>query len=187
MYKDLFILLFDLIVSPDKAWNKLSGEQDKNNAGFYRNYLYPVLGIIAICSFIGILIVFKKFDVQLALKTVIKDVLTYFAAFFSASWLLSKVLSNYFTFPSGINTSERFVAYSSAPIYITAVFQALFPSLFFIQILNLYSFYVIWKGASIYLHIEERDLTRFTIFAGAIVLFLPPIIGRIIQFLMPGL
>lgn len=188
MFKNLFVLLFNIIVYPEKTWKKLIEETDVNNENFYKSYLYPVVGIIALLSFIGVLISIKQFDVQLALKTVIKDILTYFAGFYLASFCLNKWLIPYFAKEEArMILSERFTGYSSAVIYLAAMISALFPSLFFVQIAVLYSIYIIWKGTIYYLQIEESNWVKFTIFASILIIFTPFLVGTIISFIMPGM
>lgn len=192
MYKRLFILLYELIVHPESAWKGLSGEQDDENRNskneeFYKSYLYPVFGLIALFAFAGVLISLKQFDVPTALKTVIREFLTYALAFYASAWSLQKLLASYFHFPSDRFLSERFVGYASSVIYVTAFLTLLFPSFFFIQFLTLYLFYVVWQGTLVYLRLEEKIWAKFTIFAGILIIAMPELIRLIISLIMPGL
>lgn len=188
MYKKLFILLFGLTASPEKTWKQLSEKQEKETQeDFYKSYLYPIFGIIALLAFIGVLGNLKQFEVAIALKTVIRETLTYFLAFYASSFILTKLLTSYFHFSVTQHRSERFTGYASAPIYLVAMVSALFPSLFFLQILMLYTVYIIWQGAVYYLKLNETNWVKFTIFASISIVLMPGILSFILSLLMPGL
>lgn len=187
MYKSLFILLFDLITRPEKAWVSLSEKQDKNNEEFYKSYLYPVFGLIAFFAFVGVFFHLKSFELQIALKTMLREILTYLLAFYCASLALSKISASYLKVTIEIPIAERFVGYSSALIYVVAMLYALFPSLFFLQIIIFYVIYVIWQGAVFYLKLDEQVWIKFTIIAGALIIILPFIINFLISLIMPGM
>ncbi|GHT10422.1 hypothetical protein FACS189432_06810 [Bacteroidia bacterium] len=187
MYKQLFILLFNLIASPVKTWEGLAEEQDTNNENFHKSYLYPIIGIIALLSFLGVLAYLKNFDLQIALKTVIKVTIVYFAGFYLEAYCLFRILPKYFGQEVKMYICERFTGYSSAVVYTVAMVAALFPALFFIQIFIFYAVYLIWLGATHYLQIKEEYLTKFTIFASILILFSPLLIQWLISLLMPGL
>jgi hypothetical protein len=193
MYKNLFILLFNLISTPGKTWKELVEEQDTNNENFYKSYLYPIIGIIALLSFFGVFFYERgngmeaKEISELALKTVIRECLAYFAGFYLAAYGISAILSKYFKQEVKIQLCERFAGYSSAVIYVVAIIYTLFPTLFFIRISIFYAVYTVWMGAIHYLGIKEEYLTKFTIFAGILIIFSPLVIQKILSLMMPGL
>ena len=188
MYKQLFLLLYRLSVYPEKTWKELSGKQEEySREEFYRGYLYPLFGLIALFSFIGVFISRKEFVVDVALKMMIKDLLTYFSAFYLSSFALTKLLISVFRFPAERYVVERFTGYSSAVIYLVSILYSLFPSFFFLPILMLYTVYIIWQGAVFYLKLDESNWVKFTIFASVLIILLPKILDFIIALIMPGL
>ena len=187
MYKKLFLLLFGLIAHPEKTWEELSENQQKDQEEFYKSYLYPILGIIALCAFVGVLLSRKEFEVAIALKTLIKDILAYFGAFYASSYIITKLLSSYFHYPATRQLSERFVGYSSALMYLVAMLYSLFPSFFFLQIILLYAIYIIWQGTVYYLKLDETNWVKFTIFASVSIILMPGILTFLISLIMPGL
>jgi hypothetical protein len=187
MLKQLFILLFTLITDPNKAWNQLAEKQENRNEDFYKSYLYPVLGWITLLSFAGTLFSIEKFDVQIALKIVIKQIAVYFGGFYLASIVLSEGILPRFKEAKDIHLCERFVGYSSALIYAVAMLKSLFPSLFFLSLIVLYSVYMIWVGAVNYLKISEEDLVKFTVLSATIILLSPVVLNFLIEWLIPGM
>ncbi|MDR3218652.1 MAG: YIP1 family protein [Dysgonamonadaceae bacterium] len=194
MYKRLFILFFNLISHPVQSWKEKAEEQDTNNENFYRSYLYPVVGTIALLSFIGIFFAGRapnievKTIIEQALKAVLREALAYFAGFYVASCLLSLILSKYFACEPGKYVCERFTGYASAVVYAVAMVSALFPFLVFIRYLfMLFAAYTVWQGAIHYLRIKAEYLTKFTIFASILIVLSPLLIQRLLLVMMPGL
>ncbi|MDR3340124.1 MAG: YIP1 family protein [Candidatus Symbiothrix sp.] len=194
MYKRLFILLFNLISHPAQSWKEQAEEQDINNENFYKSYLYPVVGTIALLSFLGNLWAGMAPDlavkniIEQALKTVLREALAYFAGFYLVSYLLSLILSKYFACKPGKYICERFTGYASAVVYAVAMASALFPFLLFIRyLLMLFAAYTVWQGAIHYLRIKEEYLTKFTIFASILIVLSPLLIQRLLLLMMPGL
>ncbi|MDR1436622.1 MAG: YIP1 family protein [Candidatus Symbiothrix sp.] len=187
MLKELFVLLFRLITEPRKTWERLAQKEEKRNEDFYKNYLYPVFGIVALLSFVGILFSVGKFDIQQALKTVIKQIAVYFGGFYLASFILSEWVILRFKQRKDLLLAERFVGYSSALVYVVAMIKSLFPSFFFLLLILLFSSYIIWQGAIRYLEIQEESLVKFTITASMVILLSPVAIEYAIFLLLPGM
>jgi hypothetical protein len=180
MLKQLYLLLSGLIIAPEKTWRTLAEKHELNNEDFYKSYLYPVVGIIALTSFCSVWIGTRDFQLQIALKTVIKETVAYFGGFYLAAYGLRRLSGKYFGLTSDLQRFERFTGYSSAMIYAVACITALFHFLFFLQIFILYTVYIVWHGAGIYIPVKENYLTKYTIFASAIIILSPSVI-RIIM------
>jgi hypothetical protein len=187
MLKQLFILLFKLIVEPGKTWDQLAVKEEKKNEDFYKSYLYPVLGIIALLSFVGILVSGGQFEVQNALKMVIKQIAVYFGSFYLASLFLSEFVMPRFKRTKDTCLCERFMGYSSALVYVIAMIKSLFPAFSFLLLILVYSVYIIWEGVVRYIKMEEENLVKFTVWASLIILFSPVLIEWIINLFMPGM
>lgn len=187
MLKQLYLLISGLLVAPEKTWRTLAGKQESNNEDFYKSYLYPIIGIIALMSFWGVWIGTKDFQLQTALKVVIKETIAYFGGFYLAAYGLFRLSGKYFGITADFQHFERLTGYSSAVIYVVACIGALFVSLFFLQIFILYTVYIVWHGSGIYMRVEENHLTKFTIFASAVIILSPVVVRMIMTLIMPGL
>lgn len=181
MFKRIIQLLFKFILLPAKTWRNVSGKEDTDNDLFVKNYLYPVFGIIALASFLGIFISKREFDVELALKTTISITLTVFLSFYLASFLLNEFIRRKFRIEVQTYKTQRFVAYSSSLIYIIYIISSLVPSLFFIKIIALYTFFIIWTGADSFMEIDGDKKLNFTIFAGLIIILSPYLLETILS------
>jgi hypothetical protein len=187
MFKRIFILLFRLVIEPEKMWIELSEKQEGNNEDFYKSYLYPVFGMIALLSFVGVFVSFESFNFQIALKAVIKQMIIYFGGFYFASYVFTDFVIVKFTEKKDKFLCERFVGYSSALVYMVAMILSLFPGLFFLLLLILYSVYIIWHGIVHYIKIKEENWMKSTIYSSIVILLSPILIGFLIDFLLPGM
>ncbi len=187
MLKGIFDLLIKLIAQPAKAWNSLSDKQETDNESFFKSYLYPLFGIVALLSFVGIFLTYKEFNLQLALKTCIRLLVTVFVGFYLASFFLSETMTRMFNRSGELKLCQRFVGYSSSIIYILSMILALFPEFFFLYVFLFYTIYIIWEGAIPYMNIDENQQLKFTVMASLIVLACPYLIDMVMYMLMPGL
>ncbi|MDR0427696.1 MAG: YIP1 family protein [Dysgonamonadaceae bacterium] len=188
MYKQLFILLYKIITVPASTWKFLSEKQDnKDNETFYKGYLFPVIGIIALLSFMGVIISLQRFDVQQALKITLKEIMIYGGSFYLVSFVLSEYVYPRFGLKKNKRSAELFTGYASSPIYVIAMLKTIFPALFFLEILSLYTIYVVWTGAAYFLNIKEEQWIKFATFAGLLIVMTPFLLNFLINLLMPGM
>ena len=190
MLKELFERLYRIIFQPAKTWNILAdekGEEIIDNNSFLKTYFYPVISIVALLTFVGVFFHKKEFDVQLALRLTIKVLIVLFAGFYLASFLLSKAMERFFLTKDSYKLCQRFVGYSSALVYAMYMVWAIFPDYGFLKLLLLYTIYVVWEGAPVYMQIPENERNKFTAIASAIMLLSPFIIENIMFLTMPGM
>ena len=190
MIKELFERLYRIIIQPAKTWNILADEKEEeiiDNNTFLKTYLYPVIGIVALLTFAGVFFHKKEFDIELAFRLTIKVLITLFVGFYFASFLLSKTMEHLFFKENSFKLCQRFVGYSSALIYAMYIILAIFPDYSFLQLFLLYTIYIIWEGASVYMQIPENERNRFTAIAAAIILLSPFIIEKMMFLTMPGM
>ncbi|MDR0507667.1 MAG: YIP1 family protein [Dysgonamonadaceae bacterium] len=187
MWKNIFILFFGLITEPTKKWDNLAEKNEKDNENFYKNYLHPVFGIIALFAFVGALFETGKFDMQIAMKAVIKQIAVYFGSFYLSLFIMSEFVMPRFKNDHKKLLTERFIGYASVLVYLVAMLRSLSPSMSPLLLIVFYSVYIIWVGAVRYLKMREEYLIKFTVVASIILLLLPISLEQLINLLMPGM
>jgi hypothetical protein len=176
-----------MVTKPVPVWKRLSEQQEKNNDDFYKSYLFPIIGIIALASFAGVIISTETFNVQSALKKVILQVMIYGGSFYLVSFVLSNYIFPRFNLATDKLLAERFTGYSSSLIYTVVMILSLFPSFFFLNLFLLYTVYIIWVGAVEFLKIREAFIMKFVLFTSILILLTPFLIDFLIKLLMPGM
>ena len=67
MYKEIIKWVIAIISQPGKAWDMLSRKEEKGDE-FLSRFIYPLIGLVTVAAFLGVLFTRKEFDVELALK-----------------------------------------------------------------------------------------------------------------------
>ncbi len=186
MFKDIFNWVILIISQPGKAWGLLSKKEEKTE-DFLSQFLYPLIGLVTITAFLGVLFTQKEFNLELALKSSIRTLVASFGGFYLAAYLLNEIWKGFFKRESDMPRWQRFVGYSSALMLALNIILTLLPEFFFLRIFVLYTFYIIWEGAGPYLGIEDHTRLKFTSMATIIILLMPLAIEMALSLLMPGL
>ena len=53
MFKEIFIRIYQLIMRPSAAWQKMDEQGEVAQSLFFSRFLFPIMGIAALCSEIG--------------------------------------------------------------------------------------------------------------------------------------
>jgi hypothetical protein len=186
MYKDIIKLIYLLVSKPQKAWEELA-KDEPNQEEFLSKYLYPIIGAIAAIAFLSILLTRDVFSFEVALKSSILSLIVSFGGFFLASYLLNECGARFFNMEKDMRLCQRFVGYGSSLMYALNVILMLLPEFFFLRILVLYTFYMIWDGAPIYMGVSDNERMKYTSIASAIILIVPIVVEKAVIMLMPGL
>lgn len=186
MYKAIIKWVIALISQPAKAWEALT-RKDENNDAFLTRFVYPLIGLVTLAAFLGVMFTRKEFDLELALKTSIKTLVSSFGGFYVAAYLLNEVWQTLFKREKNLKLCQRFVGYSSSLMFTLNIILMLLPEFFFLRIFVLYTVYIVWEGAPIYMQVTEKEQLKFVGIATILILFAPAIIDVILFMLMPGL
>lgn len=182
MLKNIFITIVRLITAPQEAWSDLSNDTDKQKK-FQDNYLYPIIGIVALTSFIGGLWFTREGNLQVALKNTIVSITTIFLGYYIAAFILNE-LATRFQLPQNPTKFQRFVGYSSALLYALYIILPFLPDFFVLWFFAFYTAYIVYIGAVTYLDVSSEKQTNFAITATVLILLLPGIIHAILKFLI---
>lgn len=186
MYKEIFKWVIVIISQPAKAWGMLTKKDEKNDE-FLSRFVYPLIGLVTAAAFLGVLFTRKEFDIELALKSSIKTLVSSFGGFYLGAYLLNELWQGFFKREKDMKLCQRFVGYSSSLMFALNIVLTLLPEFFFLRIFILYTFYIVWEGAGPYMQIEEKERLKFVGITTAIILLTPAVIELILFMLMPGL
>jgi len=186
MFNEIYRRLAGLILKPGETWEELS-QQEKDHDSFLSRFIYPMLGLIALSAFLGILFTRKEFDFEIALKITLRTLVSVAGGFFLGAYILNELWKGVFKQPKNAELCRFFVGYSSSLLFVLNIVTALLPEFFFLQIIVLYTVYIIWEGSIYYMKVEDEVRLKFTIITSFIVIVTPFIIEQALRMLMPGL
>ena len=186
MYKEIFKWVIVIISQPGKAWEMLT-KKDEDSELFLSRFVYPLIGLVTAAAFVGVLFTRKEFDVELALKSSIKTLVSSFGGFYLGAYLLNEIWQGLFKREKDMKLCQRFVGYASSLMFALNIVLTLLPEFFFLRIFILYTFYIVWEGAGPYMQVEENIRLKFVGIATAVILITPALIEIVLYLLMPGL
>ncbi len=196
MYKSLFKVVVAIITQPTKTWKMIEHRYNNRGEGgailpkdyemFLNHYFFPILGLLAIVSFVSIGLR-EDFNLEIALKSCVVVSVSYFGSYYLVAYLLNEFWGGYLKRPRDLRRFQLFVGFSSALVYTWELVNQLFPDYFFMQLFVLYTFYIVWQGLLIFIKVEESKVLKLTAIASLLIILTPILIGKFLQVLMPGL
>ncbi len=186
MFKEIVNQLIAIIFKPLSAWDTLSRKEEDNEV-FLSHFVYPLLGIIALSAFLGVLFTYKEFDIEIALKSSIKVLISSMGGFFLGAYLLNELWHAVFKRVHDTKLIQRFVGYSSSLMFVLNIVLSLLPEFIFLKMFVLYTVYIIWAGSESYMKVSEDEQIKFTTLASFVIIGTPLLINVFLFMLMPGL
>jgi hypothetical protein len=176
MYASYFRLLFGLLTAPRKAWDSLTAEKHFSNENYYRNFLYPSIGLIALCAFVGRLLRAGMFDVIGALQSVVCDAVAAFGGVFVAAWTIRFLAKQLFDISPSRELCEKFVGYASAAIFVAMMAGTLLTAWPAVRLIALLSAVTVVAGSQKYLGVAKKREMHFSAVAWLAIILSPTII-----------
>lgn len=170
-----------MITVPHISWRKLSSHQ--NHEAFLNRYLYPIFGVITLTSFVGGLWMESNRDVQVALKGTIISLVTVYAGYYIASYVLNELLPR-FGIAKDQTRVQHFVGYSSALIYALFIVLPFLSDFLVLWLFALYTAYIVYTGYGIFIVGKEEARMSFTGTATAIILLTPALIHLLLSIII---
>jgi len=201
MYKELFRQVIAIMSQPGKAWKALAAKEEKGDE-YLSRFVYPLIGLVTLAAFVGVLFTERHFDVEKALKMAIRALISAFCGFHLAAYGLNLIWRYTLERGDELLLCRRFTGYASAPVFAINMVLSVLPEadFFFLQVFTLYTIYVVWEGAAAYMQVKGKariDLifdefrvdarVWFMVTASGLIILLPRIISWILFVLMPGL
>ena len=186
MYKEIFRWMINIISQPAKAWSLLA-KKEETQEEFLSRFLYPLIGLITVAAFVGVLFTSKEFDLELALKSSIRTLVSSFGGFYLGAYLMNEIWQGIFKREKDLKLWMRFIGYSSVVMFSLNILLMLLPEFFFLQIFVAYTFYIIWEGAGPYMGVEEKIRLKFVAITTVVTLLAPAAIQFALSLLMPGM
>jgi len=185
MFNEIYKRLVGLIIKPGETWEQLHRKEETQKT-FLARFIYPLIGLITLAAFLGVLFTRKEFDFEVAFKITIRTFVAVAGGFFLGAYLLNEVWKGVFKQSSNTELCRFFVGCSSALMFVLNIVTALLPEFFFLNVVVLYTVYIIWEGSIFFMEVREEVRLKFTVFASFIVIVTPFFIEQALRMLMPG-
>lgn len=181
-----------ILLKPNEEWAVIDKEFT-DTATLYKTYILPLAAIGPVCYAIGISVFglrlpFGFGTIQLPFTTaviqaVIRYCLSLVGVFVFA--LIVDALAPSFGGTKNQVQALKVVAYSSTASWVVGVFS-LFPSIGVLQILGLYSLYLLYAGLPVCMKSPKDKAVAYTIVAILVAIVLYFVIGAVAAIFMPS-
>ncbi|NDW19643.1 DUF1282 domain-containing protein [Dysgonomonas sp. 216] len=180
MIQGAFKSAIQVMFSPTEAWENIL----ENKHNIYREFLFPIWGVILVLSFIGGCFFTYNASFELGVKNLLAEGLILFASFHISSFFMNEYAGKLTDVGKNLKKTQVFVAYSSSVIYLIEIAVALFDDLFFLWLFAFYTPYIVYIGAGIYYGIIPERRTNFMLLASAFILGMPLILKSGLSIIM---
>jgi len=170
VFRNISIVIKDVIVHPKAFWRSQK-ELSENQPTLFLGYFFPLVIIVSLGEFLGEFTGNQHFYVGYAalkfLRVIILFTLQYFIAVFMTNELVKP-----FGGKKNLVDIQKLIVYSLTPFLLSSFISALFPFLYIIDILGLYSFYIFWIGVHELIDFPERNKNRYILNAILVNIFI---------------
>ena len=182
MIKGAIKAAIQVVFSPQTAWEEIS--EKKTN--LYRDFLFPLWGIIVFLSFIGGWLFARNGGLELGFKSLITEAFILFGSFHVSSFCMNEYAGHLTDVGRNRRKSQVFVAYASSLVYLIEIVVALIDDFFFLWLFALYTLYIVYIGAEIFYKIIPERRTNFMLLASFFILGMPIILKACLSVIMGG-
>ena len=145
--------------------------------------IIPVIGLLSLASFLGVIINNQGVNFQYAL---VEAIVTFCGAYFSiyvAGFILGE-LSETLSIEKDRQTIIKYLPFAYSAFYLTIFVTELIPELFFLKVLILYTVYLVWEQAAVVFNFEENQRVKYTAIYSLVILAVPALLFKLMTFLV---
>ncbi len=150
-----------IILTPKEFWVEKK-EKKETQAEMLGGYFVPLMVAVAFVVFLGEFFrsthFYMGYAVLKGLREIVLFMLEYYLGVFFSSTLMKT-----FGIEKNIAVARKLVAYSFTPLLLVSMVTGLFPFLYVLDVLGLYSFYIFWIGAHELLNFPNQKQGSYVI------------------------
>lgn len=182
---NIFSYSWGLMMSTTPTWVGISNKNNKENESFTK-FVVPWVVLCTLIVFVFETIYAESKHVETGFIYAFVNLLSLFGAYFFTKTITNSYFKkNLPELFSKINI-EKIVAYSFAVVFVIKIITTIIPSLFFLQILNIYTIYIVWDGCRVIFNINEDERGKIMLLISLSIIFTPAIINKIVFFMLPA-
>jgi len=149
----------ELILNPKKFW-MVKKLQKESKMELLVGYFLPILLVVAVVVFLGEFFRSTHFYMGYAVLKGARELILFTLEYYLAVFFTTELMKT-FGIEKNITIARRLVVYSFTPLLLVSMVTGLFPFLYVLDILGLYSFYVFWVGVQELLVFPEQKQNSY--------------------------
>lgn len=184
-YKGILNRTYRIISTPSSYWQEVvSNEDTKVKEDF--NYFYSLLVFCMACTLIGSYIYATDNRIVTAILRSLLSGVAIYGGFWANYYILTEILNKRFNIYNKKRQNFRLVIYSMTLSILINALVAVFPGLFFLKIINIYTLYIVWEGVGIMTRIDETNRTNFVLLLSISIIIIPIVIFQLLILAIPA-
>jgi hypothetical protein len=151
----------EVILNPKDFWiSKKETKEDQME--LLAGYFFPILVLVAVIVFLGEFFRSTHFYMGYAVLKAVREVILFVLEYYLAVFFTTELMKT-FGSEKNIVAARKLVVYSFTPLLLVSMVTGLFPFLYVLDILGLYSFYIFWVGVGELLVFPEQKQSSYAI------------------------
>jgi len=153
-FSKIIALIGELLFTPSDFW-KAQKEKTEGSQMLWIAYMLPILFVAAVAVFIGEFFKRTDFFIEYPLLKALREIALFILQYFISVFITAELMKT-FGAEKKAGVARRLVVYSMTPLLLVSIITGLFPFLYVLDILGIYSFYLFWIGAKEMLTFPEN-------------------------------
>lgn len=158
----------EVILTPAKFWEKEKSPEADTKA-FVQFYL-PLAFIAALAVFLGAWFGSSNFYIRFAILKSINELLVFILQYFVSVFLVNELIPNFGGKKNKL-LAQKLVIFSLTPFLLVSIVTGLFPALYVVDVLGLYSIFIFWAGVKVLLDIPYEKESGYVLATSLLNLF----------------
>ena len=184
LIKQLFTRSWKLTADTTAAWDEIAVEKNTPRDVF----LHYTLPLVIICfifsSFFGYLYADEN-RVTVGFLKGLTVAVSLLAGNLLAYSMGVSALTHFLPHFSVKTNVARLVFYSFCLMYFLRIVTSIFPELFFLKVLNVFTAYLVWDGCRGVMGMNEDERSNFVLLITVMIIIVPLIIRYLLQWMLP--
>lgn len=151
----------ELILTPAVFWKKQK-ETSEDTKILWLTYLLPMMLMVAVAVFMGEFFGRTDFFIEYPLLKALREIVLFGLTYYFGVMISAELMKS-FGAEKNVEIARKLVAYSMTPFVLISAVNGLFPFLYVLDIVGLYSFYLFWLGAKELLTFPESKEHSYVI------------------------
>ena len=133
----------EVILAPGKFWERV--KQPETGQNLLVHYYLPLVLAASVAVFIGAWFGSTTFYVRFAIIKALSELVVFLLQYFVSVFLVNELIPTFGGKKDKLN-AQKLVVYSLTPFLLVSILTGLFPALYVMDVLGLYSIFIFWAG-----------------------------------------
>ena len=158
----------DVILSPAKFWEKVKSPEVGTK--LFVQYYLPLAILASLAVFLGAWFGSANFYYRFAIFKALNELVVFILQYFISVFLVNELMPNFGGEKNKL-IAQKLVVFSLTPFLLVSILTGLFPGLYVVDILGLYSIFIFWTGVKALLDIPYKKESGYVLSTALLNLF----------------